>query len=450
MCVARKGNMVRASRTGEAMQTSLRGIANRARQEPKHRFNSLYGLLDEANLRDCYHRLNRRSAPGSDGVEVAEYGEALDSNVAELVERLKAGQYKAKLVRRVYIPKANGKKRALGLPATEDKLVQLAAARILTAIFEADFRDSSYGYRPGVSAHHAVQYLRQALQTRGLHHVVEADIKGFFDHIDHEWLLKMLRQRIADERFIGLITRWLKAGLLEVDGSVEHPESGSPQGGIISPVLANIYLHFVLDLWFEKVVRRHCRHRAILVRYADDFAVGFHAQQDAGRFLKALKGRLEKFKLELAEEKTRLMAFSQRRPPGQGAFEFLGFEFRWAKGRQGKAIVSAIMSPSRFRRTLRALTTWVKANRFLKLPDMMAGLSRKLTGIQRYFGWPLNYERLNTLQHQLKRVLMKWLNRRSQRRSYTWEGFKQMMWDFPLPKIKLTRSLKPRVAYVPS
>ena len=259
-------------------QTSLRGIATKAKANGNHRFQDLYRCLNAPFLHACWKDLNKNAASGVDEETAESYRENLGANIQALAKRLKTKHYRAKLVRRCYIPKENGKERPLGIPALEDRLVQLACSKILTAIFEADFLDISYGYRPRRSAKDAVNDLRFNFQFGKYGYVVEADIKGFFDHMDHEWLLRMLKERIDDAAFLSLINRWLKAGILETDGEIIHPETGTPQGGIISPVLANIYLHFALDLWFEKVVKAHCKGDALILRYADDCVPRRHAR----------------------------------------------------------------------------------------------------------------------------------------------------------------------------
>jgi len=238
------------------MQTSLRGISNRAAKDKEHRFGNLYGLLDENFLKWCFWQLKRAAAPGVDRVDFYEYRENLDENIANLVKRLKQKNYRAKLVRRQYIPKINGKLRPLGIPATDDKVLQFAVAKILEAIYEEDFLDVSYGYRPGTGPQDAVRDLTQKLQFGRFSHIVEADIKGFFDNIDHSWMIRMLEERINDRAFLRLIQKWLKAGILDTSGEVIHPATGTPQGGIVSPILANVYLHYALDLWFEKRIIR--------------------------------------------------------------------------------------------------------------------------------------------------------------------------------------------------
>jgi RNA-directed DNA polymerase len=254
------------------MHPSLQAIAKKAREKRSYRFRNLYRLLNEEMLLEAWKRLNRRAACGVDRMTVEEYERNLVSNIRSLVQRLKQKRYKAKLVRRVYIPKGKGILRPLGIPALEDKLVQTAAAEILSAIYEQDFLESSHGYRPHMGPRRAVQALTKELQFGNYTYVVEADIRGFFDEIDHEWMVRMLEQRVDDRAFVGLIRKWLKAGILMPERTVEHPITGTPQGGIVSPVLANVYLHYAVDLWFEKVVKRRCEGEAYLCRYADDCA----------------------------------------------------------------------------------------------------------------------------------------------------------------------------------
>lgn len=271
--------------------TSLQGIANKAKTDKQHRFRDLYGCLDADLLLDCWRDLNKQAASGVDGLTAHAYAVNLQANITALAQRLKGKRYRAKLVRRCDIPKENGSERPLGIPALEDKLVQLACAKLLTAIYEQDFLDCSYGYRPGRGALGAVRDLTFDLQYGTYGYLVEADVKGFFDQLDHTRLLTMLRERVDDRAFLRLLRKWLKAGILETDGLVVHPESGSPQGGCISPVLANVYLHYALDLWFDKVVKPHCRGEALLCRYADDWVCAFRYQDDAERFYRVLPKR---------------------------------------------------------------------------------------------------------------------------------------------------------------
>ena len=310
-------------------QTSLQGIANKAANDKTYRFRNLFGMLTAGFLLLCWDLINRKASAGVDRIDATAYEENLIGNIKQLAEQVKQGLYRAKLILRRYIPKMGGKLRPLGIPAIADKLLQLAVARILGAIYEQDFLACSYGYRPGTGAHKAIKDLTCAINSKMFHAVVEADIKSFFGAINHEMLLEMLRKRIDDKPFLNLICKWLKAGILETDGQVVHPATGTPQGGIISPLLANIYLHYVLDVWFEETVRAHCRGEVYLCRYADDFVCLFQNAKDAERFYKALIQRLARFGLEVAEEKTRIMVFSHVKARAKTKFDFLGFEFRW-------------------------------------------------------------------------------------------------------------------------
>jgi len=278
----------------------------------------LYRQLNQDVLRLCFYRLRKDAASGVDKVTFQDYERELEANLADLVGRLRRKAYRARLVRRKYIPKGNGKLRPLGIPVLEDKLLQMAATQILLAIYEVNFRPCSYGYRPGISAHMAIKALTDELQFGGHHFVVEADIKGFFDHLQWEWLERMLEQRIADGAFLNLIRKWLRAGILEEDGRVIHPQTGTPQGGVISPVLANIYLHYVLDLWFERVIKPEQQGRCRMIRYADDFVACFEYRHEAEAFEKAMKTRLAKFGLEVAPDKTKTLRFGRNGGPHNG------------------------------------------------------------------------------------------------------------------------------------
>lgn len=411
----------------QTMQTSLRGMANRAKRDEKARFGNLSNLLNEQNLRWCFYQLRKKAAAGVDGVTFEEYERDLETNLSHLVERLKRGAYKAKLVRRKHIPKGKGKTRPLGIPVLEDKLLQLACARILGAIYEEDFLECSWGYRPGRGAREASRELASELHGGGKYRwVVEADIQGFFNHLDHDWMERMLKERVDDRRFLGLIRKWMKAGVLETDGQVIHPATGTPQGGIISPILANVYLHYVLDLWFEKGVKRKCRGNAYLIRYADDFVCAFQYKQDAENLLSRLPERLGKFGLKVAEEKTGMLLFSRFENEPKKGFEFLGFEFRWVRRRSGKMGVGRITSPKKLRASVRHLKEWLKEVRSWSTRRIILALNRKLRGYWQHYGVRGNMKSLSKLHWQMRNLLFKWLNRRSQRRSYTWEGFTAM------------------------
>lgn len=407
------------------VQTSLQGIAMRASTCKEHRFQDLYRLLNEELLLDCWGELNKRAAGGVDGVTFEVYEQDLYANVVDLVERLKTKCYRAKLVRRCYIPKACGKMRALGIPALEDKLVQRACAKILNAIYEQDFLPASYGYRPRRDAREAVEDLGFNLQYGTFGYVVEADIKGYFDAIDHEHLLEMLSLRIDDKAFTGLICRWLKAGILDTDGEVIHPESGSPQGGSISPILANIYLHHVLDDWFETVVKKHCKGAALMIRYADDYVCAFQYKSDAKRFYHVQPKRLKKYGLEVAPEKTALRRFSRFDPGQQYRFQFLSIEFYWATGWDGELRVKRRTAPKRLQAAKRKMTEWIKLNRHLRGQHFIEALNRRLRGHYNYFGLLGNERALQSFHFHAIGCAFKWLNRRGgKKNSFNWTTFK--------------------------
>ncbi len=421
------------------MQTTLRGIAERASREKKHRFGHLYTMLNEKNLMACYWELNRKSAAGVDGESWREYGNDLGKRVTDLVERLKAGRYHARLVKRRYIPKAGGKLRPLGIPVVEDKLLQLAATKILGAIYEGMFCYSSWGYRPGRGPQRASKVLCGRLAGGKYNWVVEADIRGYFEHINHDWLIRMLELRVDDRAFLRLIRKWLRAGVLEEDGKILHPATGTPQGGVVSPMLANVYLHYVLDKWFEKVVWKRARGQAMLMRYADDFIAAFEHEEDAKAFLGWLRERLKKFGLELAEEKTRKLRFS-RDMEQNGSFEFLGFEFRWRKTRKGNPAVRRRTAPQRLRRSVAGVSEWIKEHRHLGTGPLLVQLRQKLMGYWNYYGVSGNFRQMNVFWKEVRRRLFKWLNRRSQRHSYNWEGYQQLLNTFRIPGPRITEA----------
>jgi RNA-directed DNA polymerase len=426
--------------------TSLRGIANKAKADKHHRFRDLYRCLDVDLLRACWDDLNKDAASGVDNVTAEVYAANLQANIAALAQRLKAKRYRAKLVRRCYIPKENGTERPLGIPALEDKLVQLACAKLLTAIYEQDFVDCSYGYRPGRGALDAVRDLTFDLQYGTYGYLVEADVKGCFDHMDHAWLLDMLRVRIDDRAFLHLIRKWLKAGILETDGQVIHPETGTPQGGTVSPVLANVYLHYALDLWFDKVVKAHCRGEALLCRYADDWVCAFRFQEDAERFYRVLPKRLAKFHLQVAPEKTHLLRFSRFHPGMRRRFTFLGFEFSWMPDRHGVPRVTRRTARQKLQAACRRITEWIKQYRHLPGRDFFQRLNARLRGHYNYYGVRGNSGALHRFFNWAMDCTFKWLNRRGgKRRSYTWEQFTQVLDRVKIERPRITEVKRRRV-----
>jgi RNA-directed DNA polymerase len=419
------------------MSTFLQGIAKKAREQPKHRFGNLYELLNEAYLRECWQDIRKDAAYGVDHVSADAYERRLEENIRDLVERLKGKRYRAKLVKRHYIPKGNGQRRPLGIPAVEDKLLQRAVVRILEAIYEQDFLRCRAGYRPKVGALDAGDKLTIKLQFGRYHFVVEADIKGFFDNIQHDWLIRMLQERLEDGALLRLIRKWLKAGVLETDGQVMHPATGTPQGGVISPILANVYLHYALDLWFQKVVKPRCRGEACLIRYADDYVAAFQYQADAEHFYRELGPRLGKFGLEVAPDKTRVIPFSSQQARGRTSFDFLGFEFRWGTNRAGKPHLKRRTARKTLRRSIQRFTAWCRETCRHRVKDVFRELNAKLRGYYRYYGVSGNYPSLQQFFYRAMHILMKWLNRRSQRRSYTWPGFKELLRHFQVDRPRL-------------
>lgn len=399
----------------------------KAREYRKHRFRSLYREINLPMLHECFRELSKKAAAGVDGMTVEEYEKNLDERLVDLWQRLISKRYRAQKVRRRHIPKGNGKTRPLGIPALEDKLVQLAARKLLEAIYEADFMESSVGYRPKRGARQATQKLQNDLYHSRVQWIVEADIKSFFDCVDHEWLVRMLRQRVDDEAFVGLIVKWLKAGVLEESGEVIHPEAGTPQGGVISPILANIYLHYALDLWVEKRVKQASDGDVVYLRYADDFVVGFEHREEAEAFYDALPGRMEEFGLQLAMEKTAIVRFSRADLKGSKPFTFLGFDFSWGRTRKGYPTLRRRTNAKKFRQALDRLKEWLEKVRSVRLRELVPILKAKLQGHGNYYGVIGNSRGLCNFWHKAKRVLFQWVNRRSQRKSYAWRGFVVML-----------------------
>jgi group II intron reverse transcriptase/maturase len=390
-------------------------------------------------LKYCWHGLNKEAASGVDKLTAEMYEIDLEANITDLAERVKAGHYRAKLVRRVYIPKENGKERPLGIPALEDKLVQLACAKLLGAIYEEDFLDCSHGYRPGQNAKATVIDLTFELQYGKYDYLVEADIRGFFEHMGHDWLLEMLSQRIDDSAFLRLIRKWLKAGILDTDGTVLHPDTGTPQGGIVSPVLANLYLHYALDLWFERVVKPRCRGEAHLCRYADDFVCAFRFRDDAQRFYAALPQRLAKFGLEVAPEKTQVLRFSRFHPSIERRATFLGFELFWFPDREGTPRVKRRTARKKLQGAMQRLKDWIKGHRHLPGREFIRGLNRRLVGHYNYYGLRGNSNDLGRFYHTAVECAFKWLNRRGgKRKSFTWKAFNRALARLNIAKPRIT------------
>jgi RNA-directed DNA polymerase len=422
-------------------------IAERARREPRFQFTSLAHLLNAGFLRGCYLELGRNRASGIDEVSWEDYGKRLEENLTELVARMKAKRYRPQPAKRVYIPKNEHEKRPLGLPALEDKIVQKGIAAILESIYEADFRDCSYGFRPGRGCHQALYTVNQTLMNQPVNHVVEGDIKGFFDHVSHEWLMRMLAVRIQDPSLILLIRRFLQAGYQE--GNCWHAtEQGTPQGGNLSPMLANIFLHYVLDEWFEKKVKPQMRGFCQLVRYADDFVCLVQYQEEAKYLEQSLRERFARFGLELHPEKTRTIRFGrfeQQNARRQGrranTFEFLGLTHFVSQSRSGTYLVGRQTSGKKFRQRCREMSQWLKAVRNVSAAkDWWGTLASKLRGHYQYYGVSGNYEGVRRFYVATVRAVFYWLNRRSQRRTFDWKRFTAYLERYPLPQPHLVHS----------
>lgn len=418
----------------------------KAKAEKQHRFRDLYRCLNTDLLLSCWPGLNKEAASGVDGVTWEDYGKDLNANVENLVARLKSKRYRARLIRRHAIPKENGKQRLLGIPVIEDKLLQAACASILTAIYEQDFQAFSYGYRPGKGAGDAVRDLTFDLQYGCYSYLVEADISGFFDHMGHEWLWEMLSVRIDDRAFLGLIRKWLKAGILETDGMVTHPDTGSPQGGVISPVLANVYLHYALDLWFERRVKPGCRGRVLISRYADDFVCAFRFWEDAERFYRVLPERLAKFGLEVAREKTRIIRFTRFHPNRKCRFTFLGFEFYWERDLQGVARVMRRTARKKLQGACKRIKEWIRDNRHLPEKEFFRRLNARLRGHYNYYGVRGNSESLYRFFKWAMACTFKWLNRRGgKRRSFTRNRFDEILNLVAIARPRIKKDTRRRV-----
>jgi RNA-directed DNA polymerase len=439
-------------RNGGTLLRSHLWVNEAARRDKKARFTSLLHHVDEAALERSFRGLKRHASVGVDGETVTSYEEGLQERLRDLCKRVHTGRYRAKPVRRVYIPKADGGQRPLGVPALEDKIVQGAAAEVLSAIYEADFLGFSYGFRPGRSPHHALAALHQAVMTQRVNRVLDADIRSFFDSVDHEWLLRMVAHRVADRRVLRLIRKWLRAGVLE-EGEWRETGRGTPQGTVISPLLANIFLHYALDLWVHWWRRRYAQGRVVIVRYCDDFVMGFQYETDARNLLAALHERLRRFGLKLHEEKTRLIEFGrlpalrrarrgERRPE---TFAFLGFTHYCGWTRDGRFVLKHKTQSKRLTRKLRELRIEAKRRMHAPVALQQRWLSQVLRGHYAYYGLPNNSRSLNYFYWEVLTLWCRSLRRRSQR-GLSWARFAQLLQRFPLPQPRLTPSWADRLA----
>jgi RNA-directed DNA polymerase len=432
-----------------SVSTRCQRIAELAQRHPTMRLTTLAHHIDLDFLHEAFDRTRKDGATGIDGQTAQQYAESLDANLRTLLDRAKSGTYQAPPVRRVYIPKGHGELRPLGIPTFEDKVLQRAVAMVLEAVYEQDFQDCSYGFRPRRSAHQALDVLWRKTMSMKACWIVELDIRKFFDHLDHRHLREMLGQRIGDGVLLRLIGKWLKAGVME-DGHWHAVPAGSPQGGVISPLLANVYLHTVLDTWFAQEVRPRMQGACFMVRYADDAVLGFASQEEARRVLAVLPKRFARYGLALHPTKTRLVAFSgqaagvepdDRDEDPPGTFTFLGFTHYWGRSRRGTAVVKRKTAASRLSRSLRAIRDWCARHRHEPVSAQCQQLARKLQGHYAYYGITGNGRSLGLFYLQVTRAWKTWLSRRSQKAYVNWQQFNALLARYRLPPPKIIHSI---------
>lgn len=420
------------------MSPGLLKVAERAKQEPAFRFSSVAHLITEAALARAYHRLRKDAAVGVDGITVEQYGQALEENLRDLHGRMKAMRYRHQPIRRVHIPKEKGKTRPIGIAAVEDKVVQGALNEVLEAIFEPGFLPCSYGFRRGRSAHDAIRELSLVVNRGEVNWVLEADIMSFFDSVDRTALKEMLQKRVADGSMLRLIGKCLHVGVLDGEEYAE-PETGTAQGSILSPLLGNIYLHNVLDVWFEEEVKPRLRGKATLIRYADDFVIGFEREDDARRVMAVVGQRMTRYGLTLHPEKTRLLHFgrpskSQTSGKGPGTFDFLGFTLYWRRGRAGHWYMACKTRGARLGRAIQAVYDWCRRHRHEPMKEQHLALSRRIQGHFNYFGVNGNVPAMARLIHRAEMAWYKWLRRRNTQARLSPERFRRILQAFPLPR----------------
>jgi len=431
-------NMTERQQTTRYMSTGLQMVAERAKRDPGARFNSLAHLLDVEALRRAHDRIRRNAAVGVDGVTKEAYAEDLDNNLRVLQARMKAKQYRHQPIRRVHIPKAPGKTRPIGISCIEDKIVQGALTEVLEAVYEQDFLDCSYGFRRGRSAHDALRALNHTVTHERIGWILEADIQAYFDSLLRDKLREMLQKRVVDGQMLRLVGKCLRVGVLDGE-EYESPDEGTVQGSRLSPLLGNIYLHYVLDEWIEQEVKPRLRGHARLIRYCDDFVIGFERREDAERVLEVMRKRMEKYGLTLHPEKTRLIPFRRPRigaPNGSSpeTFDFLGFTLFWRRTRRGRWALGMKTRKARVQRTLKSIHEWCRRHRHLRKKEQHAALARRLRGHYNYFAVNGNSRSLSQVHHRVIRIWFYWLQRRSQRgKRLTWERFGAYLAQFPLP-----------------
>lgn len=425
----------------QIVSTKLQQIAEQAVRYPKMVFSTLVHHIDIDFLHRAYELTRKDGSPGFEGMTAKEYAIDLEFNLKSLHERLTSGRYRAPLIKRVWIDKEGGKKRPIGIPEFEDKVVQRAVAMLMGAVYEQEFYYFSYGFRIGRSAHQAIGELREQIMSSNIRWIVDADIKGFFDNIDHKLLMEMIKRRINDGGLLRLIGKWLKAGIM--DGSIlSYPDQGTPQGGVLSPMLANIFLHTVLDEWYAKEVKPRMKGKTFVVRFADDFIIGCELEEDARKLMGVLPKRFGRFTLELHPDKTKLIKFNWKNEEigevhSKSAFDFLGFTFYWAKSRRGYWVVKKQTAGKRLRRTMKALWEWCRENRHDSIEDQHRSLCQKLLGHFQYFGVTGNYRKLEEYLAKAKKTWRYWLSQRGQRKNIPWVKYTKLLqiYSLPVPRI---------------
>jgi RNA-directed DNA polymerase len=450
-----KGNTEDAMESGNTVYTKQQRIAELAKIHPEVSFTSLAYHIDLVWLYEAFGRTRKNGAPGVDALTAEEYEKELNTNLRSLLERAKSGKYVAPPVKRAHIPKdpAKNETRPIGIPTFEDKVLQRAVHMVLEPLFEQDFLDCSYGFRPNRSAHDALDALRKQITGMGGSWIIDLDIRKFFDTMDHAHIREILKRRVSDGVITRLIGKWLKAGVWE-GGNISYPDKGTPQGGVVSPMLSNIYLHEVLDTWFEKQVKPRLRGNAFLIRYADDAVLGFASEDDARRVIEVLPRRFARYGLTIHPEKTRVVKFvkpNDNAPRGRGlhedsTFNFLGFTHYWAKSRKGSTVIKRKTEKSRFARALKKIGEWCRLNRHNPLQEQHKTLNQKLRGHYAYYGITGNNRMIAQFYYKVRRIWRKWLMRRSRGNSIPWNNFDLLEKRYPLAPARIVHSIYLRKA----
>lgn len=424
------------------MSTKELQIAERSRDYKQEALTNLHQFIDSEWLHSSYMSLNKNSSAGVDGQLWHTYGLEAKLNMSSLETRFKSGTYRAPPIRRVYIPKGMSKteKRPLGIPTIEDKVLQEGLRRVLNPIYEEDFKDFSYGFRSNRSAHQALEYMFRKVSFEGLHHIIDADIKNYFGSIDHGILREFLDRRVKDGVIRRQLDKWLKAKIME-DEQLTSPRSGTPQGGLISPLLSNIYLHYVLDEWFSEEIQPLLSGRSFIIRYADDFVLGFEYSSDAQKVMAVLPKRFSKYKLELHTDKTKIVDLNSKRGSGDRSFDFLGFTHYLGKSRKGREVLKRKTSKKKLTIALMKIESWIKRNRHKGLKELLSGINVRLRGHYNYYGITFNSRSIGKYYAQVRRKLQKWLNRRGGKRIWNWETYSKLILEwFPLHKPRIYHS----------